>query len=64
MQEGRSAARTLTKASITIIRPNRKFNAGARIARTMKNPKNSDHGRLLHQREEAQSGRHYGDRLV
>ena len=57
-------ARTLMKASITMMRPNRKGNTGARIARTMKNPKKRDHGRLLQQREEAQSRRQSGNGLV
>jgi len=40
-------APTLTKVLITMMRPNRKFNAGARMVRMMKNAKNRDHGRSL-----------------
>jgi len=57
-------ARTRTKVLITMMRPNRKFNAGARMARMMKKAKNSDHGRLLRQREKALSDRRSRDGLV
>jgi len=50
-------ALTLTKVLITMMRPNRKFKVGARMARMMKNAKNSDHGRLLQRREKALSDR-------
>ena len=59
-----SAARTRTKISISMMRPNRKGNRGPRMARTTKNPRNRDHGRVLWQCEKAQSGRRYGDGLV
>jgi len=32
---------------ITMMRPSKKGNVGARMARTTKNPRNRDHGRLL-----------------
>jgi len=57
-------ARTLTKVLITMMRPNIKFKAGARVARMMKNAKNSDHGRWLQQREKALSDRRSRDGLV
>ena len=53
--------RTLIKVLIMMMRPNKKFKAGARIARMMKNAKNRDHGRLLQQRETALSDRRSGD---
>ena len=60
-----SAARTRTKISISMMRPNRKGNRGPRMARATKNPRNRDHGRVLWQlRKKAQSGRRYGDELV
>jgi len=57
-------ARTLTKVSIPMMRPNMKGKRGARMARTTKNPKKRDHGRLLQQREKGESGRRFGDGLV
>ena len=48
--------RTWTKVSILMMRPSRKGNRGARIAKAVKNAKNRDHGRLLQKCEEAQSG--------
>ena len=56
--------RTLTKVLITMMRPNKKFKAEARMARMMKKTKNSDHGRLLRQREKALRDRRSGDGLV
>jgi len=40
---------------ITTIRPSRKGNVGARMARMAKNPRNRDHGRLLQQCEKGRA---------
>ena len=50
-------ARTAVNVLISMIRPNTKGNRGPRTARTTKNAKNKDHGRLLQQCEKAQSER-------
>ena len=50
-------APTLVKVSITTMRPSRKGNRGARMARTTKNARKRDHGRLLQQCEKAESSR-------
>jgi len=49
---------------ISMMRPNRKGDAGARMARTTKNPKYRDHGRLLKHCEEAHVARRSGNELV
>ena len=49
--------RTPTNVLISMIRPNKKGNRGLRTARTTKDAKNRDHGRLLRQYEKAQSER-------
>jgi len=52
------------KVSIPMMRPNKKGNRGAKVARMMNNPKNRNHSRLLQQCEKAQSRRRSGDELV
>ena len=53
-------ARTRMKTLISMIRPNRKSIEEARMTRRMKNAKNRDHGFLLQQCKQAQSGRRSG----
>jgi len=58
-------AHTLMKVSIAMMRPNRKGNRGARMAMSMKNPKNIDHGWLLRRCEGTQDTEsRYGDGLI
>ena len=57
-------ARTRMKTLMSTMRPNRKPNEGARMARTVKNAKNRDHGFLLQECEKMRSGRRSGDELV
>jgi len=48
--------RTRTEVSITMIRPNRKGSMGPKMARTINNAKNKDHGRLLQEYEVVWNG--------
>jgi len=57
-------ARTLMKVSIAMMRPNRKGSKGPRMARTTKNTRNRDHGRLLQQCEKTECRRQPGDGLI
>jgi len=50
-ERARSATPTLMKVSILMMRPNKKGNRGARMARMEMNPRNRVHGRPLRQYE-------------